>query len=125
MSKNIFRCKSCVMVSARPRLTFNSEGLCSACVWNKEKKKINWKKKTKELKAILDKQKKTSKNNIYNCLVPVSGGKDGSYVAYKLKHKYNMKPLCITVNPPLPLFIGEKNLKRVNLKMLIVTSHHA
>ena len=63
------------------------------------------------MKAILDKQKKTSKNNIYNCLVPVSGGKDGSYVAYKLKHKYNMKPLCITVNPPLPLFIGEKNLK--------------
>ena len=46
----------------------------------------------------------------FNCLVPCSGGKDGSYVAYNLKHKYKMKPLCLTVDPHLPTEIGKKNL---------------
>ena len=45
---------------------------------------------------------------IFNCLVPCSGGKDGSYVAYNLKHKYKMKPLCLTVDPHLPTEIGKK-----------------
>ena len=111
MNKNIFRCKNCVMVSTRPRLTFNNEGLCSACVWSKEKKKINWKKRIENLKALLNKHKKINKNNSYDCLVPVGGGKDGSYVAYNLKHKYKMRPLCITFVPSLILPIGEKNIK--------------
>ena len=111
MNKNIFRCKNCVMVSTRPRLTFNSEGLCSACVWSEEKKKINWRKRTKNLKALLNKHKKINKNNNYDCLVPVGGGKDGSYVAYKLKHEYGMNPLSITVTPPLALELGNNNLK--------------
>jgi len=43
-------------------------------------------------------------------LVPVSGGKDGSYVAYTLKHKYKMNPLTVTIRPALSLEIGDKNL---------------
>ena len=35
-----FRCKNCVMISTRPRLTFDSRGFCSACQWA-EKKKIS------------------------------------------------------------------------------------
>ncbi|NBW04303.1 MAG: N-acetyl sugar amidotransferase, partial [Cytophagia bacterium] len=47
----------------------------------------------------------------FDCLVPLSGGKDGSYVAYNLKHKYGMNPLCVTITPPLPLPLGEQNLR--------------
>ena len=31
--------------------------------------------------------------------MPVSGGRDSSYVAYELKHKYKMNPLCINFAP--------------------------
>jgi N-acetyl sugar amidotransferase len=41
----------------------------------------------------------------------LSGGKDGSYVAYNLKHKYGMNPLCVTITPALPLALGEQNLR--------------
>ena len=44
-------------------------------------------------------------------MVPVSGGKDGSYIAYNLKHKYGMNPLCVTVNPHLPSDVGTLNLQ--------------
>ena len=43
------------------------------------KKKINWKARMKILKRYLDNEKSSKEN--YNVLVPVSGGKDGSYVS--------------------------------------------
>ena len=46
----------------------------------------------------------------FDCIVPVSGGKDGAYVAYNLKHKYGMNPLTVTCRPPLPLELGSRNL---------------
>ena len=41
----------------------------------------------------------------------MSGGKDGSYVAHMLKHKYGMRPLAVTATPPLQLEVGTTNLK--------------
>ena len=35
-------------------------------------------------------------------VLTVSGGKD-SYVAHNLKNNYNMRSLCLTITPPLPL----------------------
>ena len=32
------------MISTRPRLQFNKEGICSACQWTEEKKKLIGKK---------------------------------------------------------------------------------
>lgn len=43
--------------------------------------------------------------------MPVSGGKDSSYVAYKMKYELGMHPLTITVQPPLPFDIGNENLE--------------
>ena len=82
--KNIFWCKSCVVMSTRPRVTFNEKGICSACQWAEEKKKINWNEREKKLDKLLSDQK-TNLN--YQCIVPVSGGKDGSYIAYNLNIK--------------------------------------
>ena len=69
------------------------------------KKKINWKSRLKILKKTFK-----NKSNQFDCIVPVSGGKDGSYVAYTLKNKFKINPLCVTVRPPLETEIGNKNL---------------
>ena len=57
---------------------------------------------------LLDKYRSNTDN--FDCVVPVSGGKDVSYVAYTLKHKHGMNPLTITIKPALSLDIGDKNL---------------
>ena len=106
--KKIFWCKNCLNMSTRNRISFDSRGWCNACQWMEEKKKLNWDKREKELLKLLKKNK--SKTGNFDCIVPVSGGKDGSYVAYMLKHKYGMNPLAITVRPSLSLEIGDKNL---------------
>ncbi|MEE2745646.1 MAG: N-acetyl sugar amidotransferase [Pseudomonadota bacterium] len=102
-------CSNCLSMSTRPRITFDEEGRCNACQWMESKKAINWEERNGQLYKLLDKHR--SNNNGFDCLVPVSGGKDSGYVSYNLKHKYGMHPLCLTINPALPMEIGKKNLE--------------
>ena len=106
--KKITWCKNCLNMSTRPRISFDERGWCNACQWMEEKKTLDWSIRQKELENLITKYKSTKGN--FDCIVPVSGGKDGSYVAYQLKHKYGMNPLCVTVRPALSLEIGDKNL---------------
>ena len=102
-------CKNCLAMSTRPRITFDNNGWCNACRWMEEKKELDWSSRNDELNLLLDKHRRS--DNYFDCIVPVSGGKDGSYVAYTLKHQYGMNPLCVTITPPLSLELGDQNLK--------------
>jgi N-acetyl sugar amidotransferase len=73
-----------------------------------EKKIIDWQARQINLVRLINKHKGKGP---YDCLVAVSGGKDGSYVAHTLKTRYGVNPLCITVRPPLSLNLGDENLK--------------
>ncbi len=109
MKKNsIFWCTTCLNMSTRNRIEFDSKGRCNACVWSEEKKTLNWSIRENQLKELFEKHKK---QRTYDLIVPVSGGKDGSYVAYNCKHKYGLNPLCVTVHPPMRSAIGYTNLE--------------
>ena len=110
LPKEIKFCTKCTISNQRPRITFNSRGVCSACQFAVFKiKKINWKKREAELLRLLDKHR--SKTNKHDIIVPCIGGKDGSWVAHQLKFKYGMNPLCVTWSPMIPTSIGKQNLK--------------
>lgn len=106
---NLRWCSNCLTMSTRPRISFDARGWCNACVWTEKKKTLDWDARQIELVNLLDKHRRN--DGEFDCLVPLSGGKDGSYVAYNLKHKYGMNPLCVTVTPALPLPLGDKNLR--------------
>src|SRR3989338_9854397 len=108
MAQKIFWCTNCLNMSTRPRISFDSRGWCNACQWMEEKKSMNWLVRQQELNELLNQSR--SKSGNFDCMVPVSGGKDGSYVAYTLKNKYKMNPLTVTIRPALSLEIGDKNL---------------
>ena len=105
----VFWCSSCLSMSTRRRITFNKLGQCNACQWKIKKENLNWGKRYQELNDLLDRHRSTKGR--FDCIVPVSGGKDGSYVAHNLKNKFGMNPLCVTVTPPLQLDLGKKNLE--------------
>ena len=101
-------CKKCTMSNQRPRITFDEEGVCSACNYSAYKNKIDWELREKELIDLLDRHRKN--DGSYDVVVPCSGGKDGSFVAHQLKYKYNMNPLTVTWAPLSYTDIGRKNL---------------
>lgn len=102
-------CKKCTISNQRPRITFDENGVCSACNFAEFKRnEIDWEKREEELIELCDKHRKT--DGSYDVIVPCSGGKDGSFVAHMLKYKYNMNPLCVTWAPLLATELGRKNL---------------
>jgi len=107
-NKDIFWCQNCLNMSTRPRISFNNKGWCNACQWMEEKKELDWSLREQELITLLDKYRKNDGG--FDCIVPVSGGKDGSYVAHTLKQKYGMNPLTVTSRPPLELDLGKENI---------------
>jgi len=102
-------CKKCTISNQRPRITFDKDGVCSACNFAIFKRTgIDWNKREQELMALCDLHRKS--NGDYDVIVPCSGGKDGSFVAHILKSKYDMNPLTVTWSPLIPTDIGRKNL---------------
>jgi len=109
LDKVIF-CDTCLVPSTRPRITFTGK-TCNACQNNKNKKEIDWDKRKKEFIRIIDSN--LSKNNKYDCIVPWSGGKDSSMIAYVLKFEFNLNPLLITFAPLIPTKVGENNKREL------------
>lgn len=101
-------CTRCTISNMRPRISFDEDGVCSACRFAEHKSLTDWAAREKELWALCDEHRKGTGE--FDVIVPVSGGKDGGFVAHQLKTRYGMTPLCVTWAPLLPTEIGEKNL---------------
>jgi len=101
-------CTKCLNVEWRPRITFNNSGVCSACQWAEKKKVLDWETRWKKLEQLCDKFRR---DDDWDVIVPCSGGKDGSYVAWMMKYKLRMHPLCMTFLPQMPTEIGRRNLE--------------
>lgn len=106
----ILFCKKCTISNQRPRITFDSKQICSACNFRLFKDtQIDWEQRERYLKELCNKHR--SNDGSFDVLVPCSGGKDGGFVAHLLKNKYKMNPLCVTWSPLRPTQLGSRNLK--------------
>ena len=103
-------CKKCLYPDTKPQLVFNEDGICSACSNSDLKEKINWDDKEKELRGILEEFKSKDGSN-YDCIIPVSGGKDSTFQTYVIKKVYGLNPLVVNFHPLDQTEIGKKNLQ--------------
>ncbi len=103
-------CIRCVISNQRPRITFDQDGVCSACRYAERKHhQFDWDQRELQLQALLDRHR--SKDGAYDVIVPCSGGKDSAFVAHQLKYKYDMHPLTVTWAPHVYTDIGWRNLQ--------------
>ena len=110
LPSEIITCKKCAVTNQRPRITINKDGVCNPCkYWERKHNSFNWDLLADEFRSICDSYR--SSDGSYDVLVPSSGGKDSSYVAYRLKNEYNMHPLTVTWSPALYTEIGFENFQ--------------
>jgi len=102
-------CNKCVIPETRPDIIFDKQGICDACYSARLKEKIDWSTRKKGFEKIIEKYHSKSGNN-YDCIIPVSGGKDSYYQTYICKIKYGLNPLLVSFEPTPLSSIGEKNL---------------
>jgi len=107
--ETIVYCKRCVISNQRPRVHFNDQGICGQCLYAEYKQNIvDWDSRKKELSLLCDQFR--SNDGSWDVIVPSSGGKDSSYVAYMLKEEFGMHPLTVTWASAIPTEIGSENL---------------
>ena len=105
----------CLFPETKPDLFFNEQGVCSACVSSIQKKnEIDWNNREKEFFEIINKYKKQPNESGYDCLIPVSGGKDSSYQAYFMKEVCGLNPLCVCFETTSITELGQKNLDNIS-----------
>ncbi|MEK7067682.1 MAG: N-acetyl sugar amidotransferase [Patescibacteria group bacterium] len=111
---NFNYCAKCVMPNTKPDLYFDDEGICDACRSAERKdKEIDWEARKKEFESIIKEYKGKSVSG-YDCLVPVSGGKDSTYQVHIMKNIYGFNPLCVCFEPTIPTALGKKNLDNIS-----------
>ena len=108
-------CKRCIQPDTRPGIYFNEDGICGACLWEGQKKTIDWNSRENELDEIVGWAKKSAKNN-YDCVIGVSGGKDSTKQALTARDRLGLRCLLVNSEPEGITQIGKSNIE--NLKNL-------
>ena len=99
------------MSSAVP-LEFDTEGVCSGCKVANTKDNVDWDER-KELFIELIQETKATNNSLYDCIIPVSGGKDSYYQTHIIKNILNLNPLLVTYNANNYSETGWTNLQQM------------
>lgn len=109
-------CKRCVYpANAKPDIIFDEQGVCSGCRLIESRPAIDWEERERWLKELLKEYKTKMKEagRLYDCIIPVSGGKDSHYQAYLIKEVYGLNPLLVTYNHIFNTKLGIRNLTNI------------
>jgi len=99
------------MPDTKPGIRLDKDGICQACIHHQQRKNVNWDSRFDELVKLCNKYRKVGE---YDCLIPVSGGKDSYYQVYVLKELLQMNPLLVSVSDPFThTKTGEENLQNL------------
>lgn len=107
-------CKRCVMPDSKPDLHLDEEGICNACRSYERRVEVDWATRHQELLTLLERYRRRDGSN-WDCIVPVSGGKDSTYQVIRML-QLGVNPLCVNATTCDLSSIGRANLD--NLRKL-------
>lgn len=102
-------CRACLLPDTRPNLAIGADGICNACHSHATKANIDWPARRRQLDSVVAAAKVQAAPNGYDCLIPVSGGKDSTWQTIQCL-ELGLKPLAVTWKPPARTEIGRRNL---------------
>lgn len=112
-------CKRCAYPeNARPTIIFDDDGICSGCRYHESRSTIDWSAREKLFSSLVlqAKDEARARGNIYDCVVPVSGGNDSHFQVWLLREKYGMNPLLVAYNHTFNTHAGLRNLENLSIR---------
>ena len=104
-------CIRCLYPDTKPDLFFDEEGVCSACRSFESRATVDWDARRAELEALIARYRSAGGGD-YDCVVPVSGGKDSTYQVIRLL-ELGINPLCVTATTDSLSDIGRRNIENI------------
>jgi glucosamine--fructose-6-phosphate aminotransferase (isomerizing) len=113
------RCSRCVLPDNYPGISFGADGACNFCGEYKKLHYLGSEALVSDLKAV------PRGTGPYDCVVPVSGGKDSTYVLYYLTTVLGMKTIAVNYDNGFTQLQARENLRRITetLGVELVTMH--
>jgi N-acetyl sugar amidotransferase len=102
-------CVQCLYPETKPDLSFDERGICNACLNYMSRTEVDWDARKRDLLQVVEKYRSKDGSN-YDCIVPVSGGKDSTYQLLRLL-EIGMNPLCVTATTDDLSDIGRRNIE--------------
>lgn len=110
-------CKRCMLPEVVPGADLDEIGVCAPCRRYQEADIANDEVRRREREADLAKALQDCRGKgEFDCLVPVSGGKDSIYLLYKLKVECGLKVLAFTTDINIPE-LAWRNIERAVRKL--------
>ncbi len=113
--KKMNYCSRCVYPMTTVNLYLDESGVCSSCRTFEKFEQLTpefWELRKKKFESILAEYTKRGRT-YYDCLIPVSGGKDSYYQAHMIAEVYKLKPLLVTYHGNNYLPEGDYNRERM------------
>ena len=117
----IKNCRKCILPNSFPNITF-SKGICSFCRDSKQSTNNEIIQSERKLLEIL----RSKKADSYDCIVPVSGGKDSSYILFYAVKELGLKALALFFDSGFANDVSKKNVenmcKKLSVDLIVVHS---
>jgi hypothetical protein len=101
------RCTRCILPETFPGIDFDIDGVCNYChshepitVFGEER-----------LRVVLDNYQNRGRE--FDCVVPISGGRDSAFVLHEMVKTYGMRVLALTVDTGAILPEGYANIEKI------------
>ena len=124
----IKRCTKCILPETVPNITFDDAGVCNYCnkyIQEQDTIACNKTERGRILANLIEEARKrrTQGESKYDVLVPISGGRDSSYVAWALTVDKKLKVLGIHYDNPFSSRQARRNVDRLanELDLNIIT----
>jgi N-acetyl sugar amidotransferase len=101
-------CTRCCLPETMEGITFDEFGICVPCRSSEEKMHIDWAARRRDLEQILASFRS---DNYYDCMLPMSGGKDSMYQGHLLTKVLDVHPLAVTHGQNWLSLVGRYNLE--------------
>ena len=103
-------CRRCILPDTRPGIILDQEGVCAGCRGHDRKQSgIDWIAREEQLRELAA-EAKTRARGSYDCIVPVSGGKDSWNQIAVAKSELGLSVLAVTWKTPGRTDLGQHNL---------------
>ncbi|MCM1027980.1 MAG: hypothetical protein NC432_16295 [Roseburia sp.] len=101
------RCSRCLLPETFPGISFDEEGVCSVC---RSYKKIEYKGKEALVSEI---KENVTKDSRFDCIVPLSGGRDSCYMIHYVVKELGLKPVAYTYDWGMVTDLARRNIQRM------------
>ena len=115
MPDKVKMCQRCLLTEGTPGIDFDADGVCNYCRDYRPMEVAG------EEKLLEDLERFRNPRLPYECMICVSGGRDSSYVLWKMVHDYKMRALAVTYKSP---FLSKQAQANVELAVKTLGVDH-